>query len=141
MFKAFGDKIDITRGAPGMRLFFTNYFLGYRDDSETGGMTKTIMRQDEELFYDLVKAIKPRIIICLGKITYEMVVGHPVKGFLVKLKRGEPFKEYYPKKEGVPVFGVAHPGSRGLYNVGGREEVMKSTWEKIAREYYDLFHD
>ena len=141
MFKAFGDEIDITRGAPGMRLFFTNYFLGYRDDSETGGMTKTIMRQDEELFYDLVKAIKPRIIICLGKITYEMVVGHPVKGFLVKLKRGEPFKEYYPKKEGVPVFGVAHPGSRGLYNVGGREEVMKSTWEKIAREYYDLFHD
>ena len=141
MFKAFGDSINVALEEPGMRLFFTNYFLGYRDDSETGGMTKKIMRQDEEIFDDLVEAIKPRIIICLGKITYEMVVGHSVKGFSAKFKRGEPFREDYPKKEGIPVFGVAHPGSRGLYNVGGREDVMKSAWEKIAQDYYSLFHD
>ena len=54
MFKAFGEEIDITKFNPGMRLFFTNYCLGYRAESETGGMTKTIMRQDKELFDDLV---------------------------------------------------------------------------------------
>ena len=53
----------------------------------------------------------------------------------------EPFREDYPKKEEIPVFGVAHPGSRGLYNVGGREDVMKSAWEKIAQDYYSLYHD
>lgn len=136
MFKAFGKEIDITSNTPGMRLFFTNYSLGYRRGSETGGMTKKIMSQDSELFTDLVEAIHPRIIICLGKITYEMVIGHPIKRFCEKLKGGIPFREAYPANAEIIVYGVAHPGARGLYNIGGSEEVMKQSWIKIAEDMY-----
>ncbi|MCR5638090.1 MAG: uracil-DNA glycosylase family protein [Lachnospiraceae bacterium] len=135
MFKAFGENTDITSKEPELRLFFTNYFLGYRGKSETGGMTKKIMRQDKDIFNELVEAINPKVIICLGKITYEMVIGHTVAGFTDKLKNGEPFKAFYPGTNDILVYGVAHPGSRGLYNIGGKEEKMKSAWEKIAQDY------
>ncbi len=134
LFKVFGDNVDITSINPGMRLFFTNYSLGYREGSESGGMTKTLMRMDEELFNDLVVAVKPKIIICLGKITYEMVSGKVVKGFVKKLKEGEPFRATFPHDNSIPVYGVAHCGSRGLSNVNGIES-MKKVWEKIALEY------
>ncbi|MBQ9881157.1 MAG: hypothetical protein IJM42_00890 [Synergistes sp.] len=81
MFKVFGEGVDITKADPGLRLFFTNYSLGYRAGSETGGITKRVMRQDAELFDDLVLAVKPKIIICLGRITYEMVAKVTADGF------------------------------------------------------------
>ena len=59
MFEVF--EVDITNPDPGLRLFFTNYSLRYRKGSETGGMTKSIMQADKELFDDLVFAIKPKI--------------------------------------------------------------------------------
>jgi len=43
MFKSFGDNIDILKDNPGMRLFFTNYSLGYRTDSESGGISNSLM--------------------------------------------------------------------------------------------------
>jgi len=137
MFKAFGEAIDITKVNPGMRLFFTNYCLGYRAESETGGMTKTIMRQDKELFDDLVRAIKPKIIICLGKITYEVVVNQVAKDYIQTLWEGKPYKAYYHVDgKDIPVYGVAHPGSRGYYNMGCDENRMKKAWDSIAAEYY-----
>ncbi len=141
MFQAFGEKVDITLRDPGMRLFFTNYSLGYRGGSETGGMTKTIMRQDKELFEMLVKAIKPRIIICLGKITFEVVADQMARDFTQHLKNGKPFRAEYPKNKSIPVYGVAHPGSRGLYNVGGDENVMRAAWDVIAKEYARAFRE
>lgn len=136
MFKAFGD-IDITKRDPGMRLFFTNYSLGYRCGSETGGMTKRLMRQDEKLFNDLVSAVRPKIIICLGKLTYEMVSSTAAKGFIKQLKEGEPFKASFPMNNAITVYGVAHPGARGLSNVGGRDNMFKA-WKQIASEYIKL---
>ena len=133
MFKAFGD-VDITKRNPGMRLFFSNYSLGYRSGNETGGMTKRLMSYDAELFNDLVVAIKPKIIICLGKLTYEMVSGRTVKGFVKQLQTGVPFKASFPMDEKIPVYGVAHPGARGLSNIGGKER-MRKVWEGIAEEY------
>nr|MBQ4454927.1 hypothetical protein [Clostridia bacterium] len=136
LFTVFGD-VDITKRNPGMRLFFTNYSLGYRSGSETGGMTKRLMRQDEELFNDLVSAVKPKIIICLGKITYEMVSGTVTKGFIKQLKAGKPFKASFPMIDTIPVYGVAHPGSRGLSNVGGIDNMLKA-WKRIAAEFREL---
>lgn len=88
LFKVFGENVDITKRDPGLRLFFTNYSLGYREGDATGGMTKTLMRLDKEYFDKLVLSIKPKIIICLGKITYEMVSGKVTKGFVKALKEG-----------------------------------------------------
>ena len=56
-----------------------------------------------------------------------------------KLQAGEPCKGVYPKNNSIPVYGVAHPGSRGLQNVGGDEAIMKKAWIKIATEYYEKF--
>jgi hypothetical protein len=64
-----------------------------------------------------------------------MVIGHTVTGFTDKLKNGEPFKAFYTGTNDILVYGVAHPESRGLYNIGGKEEIMKSAWEKIAQDY------
>ena len=134
MFKAFGNDIDITKKTPGMRLFFTNYSLGYRSGSETGGMTKSLMREDEEFFNDLVLAITPKIIICLGQLTYEVVSGTTTKDFSKQLMTGKPFKAPFPLKPEIPVYGVAHCGSRGRQNVGGLEN-MRKAWDRIAKEY------
>lgn len=95
------------------------------------------MREDEELFNDLVIAIKPKIIICLGKITYEMVSKTTAKNFTKQLKKGMPFESVFPKDNRIKVFGVAHCGSRGLYNVGGKENMFKA-WEQIALRYRSM---
>lgn len=128
LFKIIG--CDITKKDHGKRIFFTNYSLGYRKGSETGGMTKGLMKKDIELFKELVLSIKPKIIICLGKLTFEMVTNKVAKGFLEKLKKGEPFMAQYPSEEGIMVYGVAHCGARGISNVGGIE-IMRNTWERI----------
>ena len=137
MFKSFGEDIDISKNAPGLRLFFTNYSLGYRTGSETGGMTKELMEMDKPFFDDLVLAIKPKIIICLGQLTYEMVSGQKANGFCKQLKEGKPFVAPFPLKRDVMVYGVAHCGSRGRQNVGGIENMQKA-WDYIAREYYKI---
>ena len=138
MFKAFGQDVDITSVNPGMRLFFTNYSLGYRTGSETGGMTKTLLQEDKPFFDDLVLAINPKIIICLGKLTYEMVSGEHAGDFVRRLQSGDPFKASFPLKTDITVYGVAHCGARGRNNVGG-EDKMKLAWDKIATEYKDKY--
>ncbi|SCX09588.1 hypothetical protein SAMN02910339_01364 [Lachnospiraceae bacterium YSD2013] len=140
MFKAFGEGINISCANPGMRLFFTNYSLGYRADgcSESGGMTKKLLREDSELFDCLVEALNPKIIICLGKLTFEVATGVVVKDFVKKLQIGNPCKAPFPKKPCVMVYGVAHCGARGVNNVGG-EENMRKAWDIIAKEYHEMF--
>ena len=105
--------------------------------SETGGMTKELMEMDKPFFDDLVLAIKPKIIICLGQLTYEMVSGQKANGFCKQLKEGKPFVAPFPLKRDVMVYGIAHCGSRGRQNVGGIENMQKA-WDYIAREYYKI---
>ena len=138
LFKAFGDGVDITKKDPGMRIFFTNYSLGYRcpNSSETGGMTKKLMKKEKEIFDDLVLAIKPKIIICLGKMTYEMVSGEIAKGFCIRLSDGKPFEAPFPLKPEITVYGVAHCGARGCQNIGEIEK-MQNAWKYIAEKYFN----
>ncbi len=140
MFRAFGSQIDIMNKKPGMRLFFTNYSLGYRSGKESGGMTKTLMLQDRIYFEQLVEAISPRIIICLGKITYEVVSGCVEKDYIKLLSTGIPLKSNYSIENtgiSIPVYGVAHCGSWGKRNIGG-ENTMKKAWNQIAKEYFEM---
>lgn len=121
---------DITKVDPGKRIVFTNYSLGYREGSETGGMTKSLLLEDKELFEDLVNAIHPKVILCLGKLVYEAVTDQSVKGYIKQLKKGEVLKAAYPKDTSTVVYGVPHPGNRGVSNVGGQEK-MKQLWRSI----------
>ena len=134
LFEVFDCKIYERN--PGKRLFFTNYVLGYRtgNQSESGGMTEELMLRDKELFDQLVLAIKPKIIICLGKITFEAVSGSKASDFIKTLQSGKPHKAYFPEDKSIPVYGVAHCGAWGKRNVGGMDK-MKENWKCIAEEY------
>lgn len=121
---------DITKVDSGKRIFFTNYSLGYREGSETGGMTKSLLLEDKELFEKLVLAVHPKVIICLGKLVYEVVTNTTVKGYLKLLKKGEPLCTTYPTDESITVYGVPHPGNRGVQNIGGSEKMLE-LWRKM----------
>lgn len=131
---------DIYSRNPGKRLFFTNYVLGYRtgNQSESGGMTEGLMLRDRELFKKLVQAIKPKIIICLGKITFEAVSGIKANDFIKTLQDGKPHKAYFSGNKTIPVYGVAHCGAWGKRNVGSMER-MKVNWQFIAEEYKEKY--
>ncbi len=116
---------------PGKRILFTNYCLGYRRGNQSRNMTPRLLNMDKELFDDLVMAVHPKVIICLGKITYEAVTGKRVKGFTRQLKDGIPFSSEYMGDNEIKVFGVSHCGGLGLRNVGGLENAKKA-WYKIA---------
>ncbi len=141
LFEAFD--VDIRTNNPGKRLFFTNYSLGYRSGNQSGGMTKGLMRQDEKYFKELVMAIRPKIIICLGKITYEVASGQIAKNFSKKLLTGIPFMHgtLFSDQDGkellIPVYGVAHCGSWGTKNAGDFEN-QKKVWSYIAKQYKQL---
>ncbi len=131
--------VNINELNPEKRLFFTNYSLGYRqeDTSETGNMTKSLLRKDSDLFDMLVNAINPTIIICLGKITYEVVVNKVVHDFVKQLQKGRPFEGIYYlscRDRDVPVYGVAHCGARGISNIGNDKAILDS-WIYIANKY------
>ena len=129
---------EIMKRNPGYRLFFTNYSLGYRigNQSEAGDNSKSLMKLDKELFEKLVSAIKPKIIICLGKDTYEMVSDSKAESFVDQLKQGKPFKAPYYNDNSIPVYGVSHPGNWGCKNIGGEGNMLKA-WKKIAKEFRD----
>ena len=85
------------------------------------------------MFDDLVEALRPKLIICLGKITFEAVTGQKVHGFLEQLRAGKQFVSVYPGIENIKVYGVAHCGSYGSNNVGGMKNMIKA-WKIIANE-------
>lgn len=132
LFQCFG--CDIRKSDPDLRLFFTNYSLGYRKGSEQGNMTKTLLLEDKRFFDELVSAIKPKIIICLGQLTYEVVTEQKTKNFKGQLIKGIPFVSHFPKIGNIKVYGVAHCGALGTNNVGGMSNMIK-TWNVIARDF------
>ncbi|MBR5359880.1 MAG: uracil-DNA glycosylase family protein [Lachnospiraceae bacterium] len=115
------------------RILFTNYCLGYRKGKESGGMTKTQLSMDKELFNDLVEAVKPKIIICLGKIVYEAVTGRVAHDFSKQISAGLPFVSEYPGDKHIKVYGVAHCGALGCNNAGGLDN-MKKAWRVSAKD-------
>lgn len=135
LFKCFD--CDIEKIDPGQRLLFTNYSLGYRKGSEQGGMTKALLKEDGSFFDDLVRALKPKIIICLGKITFEAVSREKAPGFVEQLSTGKPLVAPSPVCKNIKVYGVAHCGALGANNVGGMP-VMLKTWKTIARDYQKM---
>lgn len=114
------------------RLFFTNYSLGYRRDSETGNMTKALLRQDKAAFDKLVEIVQPEVIICLGKMVSEMVTGCTLKEFGKRLDQGV-ISSKLPADSKIKVYCVGHCGSRGVGNRGGMEN-MEKDWNNIKED-------
>ena len=63
---------DITKPCPD--LFFTNFVLGYRNKGISGGYRKKWADRDKEYFSELVNIVTPRVVLCLGRSTFEAVL-------------------------------------------------------------------
>ena len=136
-------------------LFFTNYSLGYRttqslgnvSSSESGGMTKALMDKDKDYFICLFNILKPKRVICLGKLTFQCVYEALTGKKATKLSGfKDDYNDFLNNQNGFPVeytdsmiFPVAHCGAMGTMNrnkilVGDKRDdplfLQKKDWAK-----------
>ena len=145
LFKELGNKYnDVT--LKNNDLFFTNLCLGYRSEGNSQGFRVKWLRDDVKYLcgFDesdgqkvkhisgLLEIIKPDVVICLGKKTYEVLVQQydralydDIKNGTAELAKTDFFKRLDQKcnymtiqigdKE-IRFYGVAHPGPLGIAN-------------------------
>lgn len=102
-------------------IFFTNVCLGYRNDKNSGAFQKSWITDIEKNAYPkLLKILKPSVIVCLGKHTYDSFLEVMGKEDTRIRKDFNKFIEKnckHPfKVKGIPVFAVAHCGAMGTLN-------------------------
>lgn len=141
LFKALGNEYgDVT--CKNDDLFFTNLCLGYRSEGNSQGFRVKWLRDDvkylcgfdegEKHISGLLEIIKPDVVICLGKKTYEVLVQQydkalydDIKYGTAELAKSDFFKRLDQKSnfmtiqiEGkeIRIYGVAHPGPQGIAN-------------------------
>ena len=127
-------------------LFFTNYILGYRNHGLTGGFKRDWAEHDKAYFRELVNIIEPRVVLCLGRSTFEGVIRSLQPAGSVRVGRYNSFVE--SENNPVPVvldsgwaahvFALAHCGALGTMNrnrgypkTGDILVVQKRDWKKI----------
>lgn len=133
-------------------LFFTNLALGYRKHSSTGTLSKECLKKDTQYLKRLLGILRPKVVICLGKDTYEVAASAlcettvRTNNFYAVLNRGDNYSDFYlENREKVRVYGMAHCGNYGVMNrkkyaeVDRQEdglELQKQDWLKL-REYLE----
>lgn len=132
---------DITK--PCEDLFFTNFILGYRNKGLSSGYQKSWAEHDKGFFHELADIIEPKVILCLGRSTFEGVLS----AFDVKLDT--PIKDYNDFIESkcnpvavtlensgtAYVFALAHCGAMGTLNRNRKKSADLTNqiedWRKI----------
>ena len=135
-------------------LFFTNFVLGYRNHGTSGSFRQKWLRDDAPYFKPLAEIVEPKVILCLGKSTYEGVVYSltgqmkRINGFNRFLDSGENYQDI-PLDAGhsVRVYAVAHCGTIGTMNRNrGKKKpdgsplssrdltIQKQDWEKFKND-------
>lgn len=117
-----GIGYDITK--PNDKTFFTNFALGYRTGKISGGFRKKWADHDSAFFPRLVEIIKPKVILCLGRDTYEAVIESLKIPLPTAIASYNAFMEstYNPHTYTLDnghlsyVFALAHCGSYGTMN-------------------------
>ena len=112
---------DITRRCKD--LFFTNFILGYRSKGCSGNLSRDWLASDAPFFARLVNIIEPRVVICLGKDTFENVQ-YACTGKMKHIKNFSAFIESTQNPVTLPLlsgktttaFAVAHCGTIGTMN-------------------------
>jgi len=105
-------------------LFFTNFCLGYRKNSEVK-ITRELMMQDAEIFKKLCDILEPEKIIAMGRKTFECVykaLTGEDNAELLQYKFWNIFLENHKnisvriKGNAVQIIPVAHCGTHGIEN-------------------------
>lgn len=97
-------------------LFFTNLVLCYRENGYSGDFRQSWATNCGTYLKELVDIIKPKVILCLGRGTYEGVM-KALGGKAEKGSYNEIIDEHTPSEAGgYKVFPLAHCGSMGTAN-------------------------
>ena len=145
LFKSIG--YDDIRNKNYSDLFFTNLVLGFRTKGSSQGCVASWIKKDLGFFSRLVQILKPTVILCLGKSTFEGVlaafsINSPVNGLS--------YNSYIEKRivseitlngnEVVRVFPLAHCGALGTMNRNAQcgksskdLKKQKEDWEYINK--------
>lgn len=133
---------DITK--PQHDLFFTNFILGYRNHGLSGGYSTAWQKHDKGYFRELAGIIEPRVILCLGRSTFEGVLS----AFDIRQKisnyndfiesSANPVSVTLENGDTAYIFALAHCGAMGTLNRNrGRDvsatslDIQKQDWARI----------
>ena len=139
LFQEIGYDLNL----PNPDLFFTNFILGYRNKGLSGKYQSSWADHDKGYFHELANIIEPKVILCLGRSTFEGVLS----AFDTKLD--SPIKDYndFIESEHNPVpvtlangdtahvFALAHCGAMGTLNRNRKKSTDLTNqikdWRKI----------
>ena len=133
-------------------LFFTNFILGYRYKGFSGGYSQAWAKHDKDYMKRLINIVSPKVVLCLGRATFEGVLSSFACQLSPKIKGYNAFIE--STRNPVPVeledgtvtyvFALAHCGAMGTLNRNRRKvksdqksktnadlSVQVTDWEKI----------
>lgn len=104
-------------------LFFANIVLGYRIHGSSGDCKEEWIEHDLDYFYRLVHILQPKVILCLGRNTFEGVfkafheenpIAKESYNLFIESRIVPNIKVF--DRETIPVFPLAHSGSYGTMN-------------------------
>lgn len=137
---------DISR--PNPDLFFTNFILGYRNKGISRGYQQSWADHDKGYFVELANIIEPKVILCLGRATFEGVLSafgaalpSPIKNYNSFVESSSnPIAVALESGEAAYVFALAHCGAMGTLNRNGKKstdlEKQLADWRKM-KPYLD----
>lgn len=141
LFKVFDESYDLMNDRNTYTdLFFTNVVPWYRISGQsTGDFKNEWIKESAPYFKRLVDIIEPKVIICLGRNTYEtackaldLTRPSTSKKYSDIIEEGANREKLYNEK--TRIYPVAHPG---YYGQKKRPlETQRKDWEKI-KEYLD----
>lgn len=146
LVELFKNTFDIDILQTNERVFFTNFVLGYRNKGTSGGFKKDWIRHDKDFFRELVEIIEPKVILCLGRNTFEGVLtafdkrAHVrIKGFNGFIESGNnPVSAQLRSGKTVNIFALAHCGNMGTLNRNQKKHMRLDAqildWQRI--KYY-----
>jgi len=140
LFRELGYDIKI----PCKDIFFTNFILGYRNKGLSGGYKKAWAEHDKGYFKELADIIAPKVILCLGRSTFEGVLSAFDVISTVRIKNYNRFIESDQNPVAVTladgstayIFALAHCGVMGTLNRNGKKHtdlsVQMEDWRRIV---------
>ena len=131
---------------PHKDLFFTNFVLGYRNRGCSGGYRKDWAEQDMAYFGELTEILAPKVILCLGRATFEAVLAALNIRSAVRIGNYNQFltSDRNPVTispngtDTLHIFALAHCGALGTMNRNRGKgllqdalEIQRNDWQRI----------
>ena len=128
---------------PNSDLFFTNFILGYRNKGISGGYCPDWAQKDACYFRELANIIAPKVILCLGRATFEGVLSAfgiqlspRIKNYNLFIESlNNPVAIHLENGNTAYAFALAHCGAMGTLNRNGKKcvtlEKQLVDWRKI----------